>query len=323
MLRNGRLMSEFEEFQKFFEQLQVPDCPRRHWSMGAEWEMTESIAHVICEHTKVVVGEAKVFNLSADEVTSINGQSWLSIHIYISIGFKRVSILLALMRLVDGNSADVVKESIYAMLLWHIGLSQAQVAERLICFVAHGVSMFQGCMNDVIRQLKEYVAPFLFGVHCMAHRTNLEVEPLSRLPLVSKLETLCQAMYNYFKQSSKKHLEFQKLANLVETKGLSILRNVKTRWISLLEPLKRVLGEYKTLIVKMYEDAVVKQPEMTVKQTAARESARSNYDLLCDVGTLLALSCILPLLESVNSLMKFSHSNHVFMSDYVAAVKIC
>jgi hypothetical protein len=85
--------------------------------MGAGWEMAESIAHVICEHTKAVVGKAKVFSLSADEVTSIDGQSWLLIRIYICIGSKRVSILLALMRLVDGNSADVVKEAIYAMLL--------------------------------------------------------------------------------------------------------------------------------------------------------------------------------------------------------------
>ena len=185
--------------------------------------MAKSIVHVICEHTKAVVGKAKVFSLSADEVTSIDGQSWLSIHIYICIGYKRVSILLALMRLVDGNRIVVVKEAIYSMLLWHIGLSQAQIAERLICFAADGVSMFQGCRNGITLQLKEYVAPFLFGVHYMAHRTNLAVEPLSRLLLVSKLETLCQAMYNYFKHSSKKHLEFQKLADLVETKGLSIL----------------------------------------------------------------------------------------------------
>ena len=127
------------------------------------------------------------------------------------------------MCLVDGNSADVVKEATYAMLLWHTGLSQAQVPKRFICFVADGVSMFQGCKNGITQQLKEYVALFLFGVHCMAYRTNLAVEPLSRLPLVSKLETLCQEIYNYFKHSSKKHLEFQKLANMVEIEGLAIL----------------------------------------------------------------------------------------------------
>jgi hypothetical protein len=50
----------------------------------------------------------------------------------------------------------------------------------------------------------------------------LAVEPLSRLPSVSKLENLYQTMYNYFKHSSKKHLEFQKLVDLVETKSLAL-----------------------------------------------------------------------------------------------------
>ena len=63
------------------------------------------------------MGEAKVFNFLADEVTSIDGQTWLLIHIYIYTGNKRVSILLALICLVDGNSVDVVKEAIYAMFL--------------------------------------------------------------------------------------------------------------------------------------------------------------------------------------------------------------
>jgi hypothetical protein len=98
-------------------------------------------------------------------------------------------------------------------------------------------------------------------VHCMAHKTNLVVEPLSNLPVVSKIESLCKNIHNYFSHLPKRHLEFTKLAEIVETEGLKILNNVKTRWISLLEPLKRVLGEYKTLIAKICEDATVKDPE--------------------------------------------------------------
>ena len=67
----------------------------------------------------------------------------------------------------------------------------------------------------------------------------------------------------------------------------------------------------------------MKEPQLTAKQAAAKETARHNYDLLCDIGTLLALPCLMPLLDSVNSLMKFAQSNHVFVSDYIAAVKSC
>ena len=157
----------------------------------------------------------------------------------------------------------------------------------------------------------------------MAHRTNLTVEPLSNLHVVSKLETLCQALYTYFSMSTKKHMEFQRLADIVETEGLQMLRNVIISWISLLEPLWRVMGDYKTLIVKMCEDAAIKEPALTSKHAASKESVRLNCDLFCDIGTLLALPCVLPLLECVNDLMKFTQSMDVFILDYVAAIKIC
>jgi hypothetical protein len=172
-----------------------------------------------------------------------------------------------------------------------------------------------------MQQLKEQDALFMLGVHCMAHRTNLAMEPLSNLHVVFKLETLCQRLYSYFSTSSKKHRKFQKLVDIVKREGLLMLRKVKTHWISLLEPLRRVMGEYKTLIVKMYKEATVKEPAFTPKQATFRESAKHNCNLFCDVGTLLALPCVLPLLECVNDLMKFAQD--VFISDYVAVVKIC
>lgn len=90
-----------------------------------------------------------------------------------------MNILLALLHLMDKNSANVVKEAIYTMLLWHLGLNQIQVAKRLICFAVDGVVVFEGCRNSVIWQLKEYVAPFVLGVHSVVHWANLVVELLS------------------------------------------------------------------------------------------------------------------------------------------------
>ena len=155
----------------------------------------------------------------------------------------------------------------------------------------------------------------------MAHKTNLAVEPLSNLPLVNKIKSLCKSMHSYFSHSPKQHLEFTKLAEIMEREGLKIVNNVKTRWISLLEPLKCVLGKYKTLIIKMCKDAAIKDPEPKAKE--AKEKTKCNLNLLCDVGTLLALPCILPLLEFVDLLMRFVQSRDVFVFDYVAAVKIC
>jgi hypothetical protein len=215
-------MSDFEACRELLMQLSAPNCPRKHWSASCGWDMADNMYEVLLIHTKKVLAEAKFYTISADEVTTVDHESWLNVHIYISVGFSRVPILLSLFRLIDGNGSSAVKESILTALNWHGGLVNSVVAKRLVCFRADGVSVIQGCRAGVTQQLKEQDALFLLGVHCMTHYSNLAVEPLSNLPVVSKLESLCQSLYTYFCTSSKKHLEYHKLADIVETESLQI-----------------------------------------------------------------------------------------------------
>jgi hypothetical protein len=57
-----------------------------------------------------------------------------------------------------------------------------------------------------------------------SHKTNLAVETLSVLPVVSLIEDLLQDVYTFFCKSPKKHLAFVKLAEMMDTKGNKILR---------------------------------------------------------------------------------------------------
>jgi hypothetical protein len=84
-------------------------------------------------------------------------------------------------------------------------------------------------------------APFVIGVHCMAHFINLVVQILRSL--VKKIESLISSIYNYFIHSPKCHLEVIKLAKLLDCKGNKFLKNIKTQWILMLSPSKRVLNE--------------------------------------------------------------------------------
>ena len=113
--------------------------------------------------------------ISANEVTIVDNQSWLSLHIYVSQAWKQVPILLYLERLVDGQRADLVKETIVSTLDLHGGIIKKELSERLVCFGVDGDSIFQGCNTGITIQLKTYNVPSKFGVHCMAHRTNLAV----------------------------------------------------------------------------------------------------------------------------------------------------
>jgi hypothetical protein len=49
-------------------------------------------------------------------------------------------------------------------------------------------------------------------------------------------------------------VEFQKLAETLDTKGNNFVLNVKTRWMSMLEPLKKIMTKYYPLLAMMQAD---------------------------------------------------------------------
>jgi hypothetical protein len=89
----------------------------------------------------------------------------------------------------------------------------------------------------------------------MVHWINLTIQTISHSPLVYHTEAFLQCLYVYFNHNPKKHLEFTKLAKIMQTKGNKILWNNKTKWISMFSHVKRVLSKYRTLLMKMPLDA--------------------------------------------------------------------
>jgi hypothetical protein len=132
--------------------------------------------------------------------------------------------------------------------------------------------------------------------------------------MVARIETLLAALYRYSSKSPKRHLELQKLAELLESKGRKILQNVKTRWISMLSPLKRVLSEYRILLVKMYSYQFIKP---TIPAT------KVNYELMVDIECLLTLAAVLPLLEVVKGLVVFVQFPSVYVCNFTRALSLC
>ena len=102
-----------------------------------------------------------------------------------------MSILLALQRAVKDNGANALKDAIVTNLTHHGGLLGNQFAEKLVCFGADGISVFQRINFRVTTQLKEQCVPFMFGMQYVAHRTNLAVQPILNVSIVEKLESLC------------------------------------------------------------------------------------------------------------------------------------
>ncbi|KAG0594802.1 hypothetical protein M758_UG111100 [Ceratodon purpureus] len=140
-----------------------------------------------------------------------------------------------------------------------------------------------------------------------AHKTNLAVRILSALHMVQRIEDMLTSLHAFFVKSPKRHLEFVKLAELMQSKGLKILKNIKTWWIAMLSPAVRVMSEYLPQLVKMSLDS--KRPVQDTVGGKVKvdkklmETATKNLEHLIDIKILLGLSGLLPLLKSVHSLM--------------------
>ncbi len=78
----------------------------------------------------------------------------------------------------------------------------------------------------------------------------------------------------------------------------------------MLAPSKRPIFEYKFIVMKMFEDL----PTNLV--------AATNYELLYDVETMMGLTCVLPMLEAVESLNKLAQNRDLFTCDFMAAMKL-
>lgn len=149
---------------------------------------------MVLERTRDVISSARFVSVSCDEVTSQNNESWASFTAYVVKNWERRPIQLVVTRLFDGASSSTLLSTLLETLEQYGGLVRPEIAAKLVSFGADGVSVFQGVRTGVTVQLKDNHAPFVSGMHCMSHRTNLAVQTLSQVPLVTRIEELLQGL---------------------------------------------------------------------------------------------------------------------------------
>ncbi len=90
----------------------------------------------------VIIG-ANFFSLNANEVTTIDDQSWILVHAYVMHAWKRILILLTLQHVVKGGNAKNLIVVIAQALMQQGGLIQEETTKRLICFGSDGPPFFK------------------------------------------------------------------------------------------------------------------------------------------------------------------------------------
>jgi len=170
--------------------LKVKNLPRKHWFETSGWEMSEHLHASILNDWKAAMQSAKVISIFANEITAMDNTCWIGVYVYTMDNWETTPDLLHLSCVADGGIADNLTFVIMHALLEEGGLSHEELASKLVCFGADGVSTFQGPKTSITAQIREKWAPFILEISCVSHRVNLVVETLLKYLMVSRLESL-------------------------------------------------------------------------------------------------------------------------------------
>jgi hypothetical protein len=91
--------------------------------------MAESLFNIVQTKTKEVVSTALYFFITCDEVTTLDNQSWINIHVYTIQDWVRVPMFLCLQCVTEGGDADNITKIILTALTNEGGLTPHQIRD--------------------------------------------------------------------------------------------------------------------------------------------------------------------------------------------------
>jgi hypothetical protein len=104
-----------------------------------------------------------------------------------------------------------------------VGVDVKGLASKLISMGCDDNSVFQDTKIGVTIQVKEIVVPFMIGVHCFAHYTNLAMFGAIEIQFGGLVRSVTTSHAFFFSHSFKKFFEFQKVLRCVHRKRKQVV----------------------------------------------------------------------------------------------------
>ena len=143
ILCDDRSMLEFESRSELYHFLQVPHCLRAYWSYTSGWMLSEHMYTFVQKRMQKLISEASYLAVTCDKTTTVDNSLWLCLHVYIMENWGQKPLLLTLQKLdLDGYTSNSLLAVIIGILIHHRKIEANQIAAKLTCFGANGVSSF-------------------------------------------------------------------------------------------------------------------------------------------------------------------------------------
>ncbi|CAH1099852.1 unnamed protein product [Psylliodes chrysocephalus] len=117
--------------------------------------------------------------------------------------------------------------------------------QNMIGFASDGCNTMFGSKNSVAIKLTNDV-PGLMLQKCICHSLHLCASEACK-NLLRRCEDLARNIYGFFKNSAKRQAMFKEFQDFCNTEPHKILRPAQTRWLSLLQVVRRILEQWEPL----------------------------------------------------------------------------
>jgi hypothetical protein len=162
-------MTNFKDLEDLFLLLNVKHTPKKHWNDSTNWGIVESIYNPLLQSTWNVIIVVNFIFVNVNEVTMTNNASWISFHLCVVHGSKRIPILIC------GKKVDVQRIGqnvfilIVKMLMTLGGGNVEKLKSKLVSIGFHGNNVFQGSQVGVTTLMKEIMVSFMIKMYCLVH----------------------------------------------------------------------------------------------------------------------------------------------------------
>ncbi|XP_050500500.1 uncharacterized protein LOC126880585 [Diabrotica virgifera virgifera] len=179
------------------------------------------------------------FSLVIDESTDIGTTKNLALIARFFNNHIASDVFLELMEVADASA-----ENIYRSIVAFFVENQINYKINMVGFAADGANVMMGRHHSVSTLLKNDI-PHLFILKCVCHSFALCASYATQ-EIPNEIEQLLRSVYNFFK-SFKRISEYKEFQVFVEVKPHKILHPSQTRWLSLVQVVKRFYEQYNAL----------------------------------------------------------------------------
>ena len=209
--------------------------------------MQEAIATVIDEELDAQLHQCRFYSLMVDESTDVTTTQTLIVYIrFVNKEGKVTSQFFELAKL-DGANAEAILQTLLE--------ARHLPVEKLFGIATDGASVMVGSCSGITTRIKRKY-PFVFSVHCIAHRLALASgQAADNVPYLKRYQQYINTIYKYYHYSPKHSNTLEHLQAVLDCAERKFQHLFHTRWLSFDGAVQAVLNNLEPLISALISDS--------------------------------------------------------------------